>query len=526
MARISGSDQLLQMKYNSTQTLQKRFEELDAERSGVIRKSERFAKWTLPNVIGNPYPSPSDEAQHDYQSIGARSVNHLANKLAFSLFNPARSFFKLEAQPEYKKVLAGEGLTDIALTQAFVKIENEAMRRFVTWRSRTAAIFALKSLIIAGNSLMYFPNDGKAQVFNLRDYVIMRDLSGKALEIITRDRKKVATLPEKLRTLVLSNPRKRRTDKDDADLFTRIIWNPDTKKYHVFQAVDDFPIMEVNGLYLEKELPWIPLTWDLARGQDYGSGLVEEYGGDFHALSTLSYTMVIGAAVAADIKFLVDPAGNTDYKMLNDADTGSYVPGRPEDISPFSVEKKMNDFKFVTEMINAYEKRIGLAFLLGSAVTRQAERVTAEEIRFQANELETGLGGQYSRLAEEFQMPMAYILLKDVDFSIAGKQVDPIIVTGLESLSRTSEVENLILFFQDLALLAQLPDTVQRYLKVPEVTATFGSARSVEYEKFLKTEEEVQAEDERIAKQQIELQNATEQNTARNQAAQANMTKE
>ena len=348
---------------------------MDAAKATIYAKCEKYAKWTIPGILSTDTIRPDqNEHRHDFQSIGARSVNHLANKLAFALFNPARPFFRLEATPQYLQKLEAKGLPELVVQEAFAKAERLAMRKFLKWRSRTASISALKSIIVVGNSLMHFPKDGKAQTFNFRDFVVSRDLSGKVIQLITRDRKKIATLEEGLKQKVLANPNRKRKPEEDCDLYTSVVWNHETSKYHVFQAVDEYPISTVNGMYNEQELPWITLTWDLQRGADYGTGLVEEYSGDFHALSTLTTSMVIGATIAADIKFLVDPGGNTDYKMLNNSASGSYLPGRKEDIHAFSLDKQQ-DFQFVDGMIKQYEKRIGLAFLLGSAITREAERV-------------------------------------------------------------------------------------------------------------------------------------------------------
>jgi hypothetical protein len=520
----------MQEKFNTKGKLESQYMQYEREKNSILTRTETYAKWTIPLVVPTSSSTQNDEKQHDFQSIGARSVNHLANKLAFTLFAPARPFFRLEPSTDYLQEIAKKGVDKTSLMLMLSKVEAQAMRRFVTWRSRTANIFALKSLIIAGNSLLYYPEKGKVQTYNFKDYVIKRDLSGELLDLITRDKKKIATLPEHIRQEVLTERNKlgqfnkKRKDEEDCSLYTRIKFNPSDDKFYVFQAVDDIPVNESAGSYKRKELPWIPLTWDLQRGADYGTGLVEEYAGDFHALSTLTQSIVVGAAIAADIKFLVDPVGSTDYKQLNNAPTGSFVAGRAEDISVLTTEKQ-NDWNFVNNLIQQYEKRIGLGFLLGSAVTRDAERVTAEEIRFQAQELEVGLGGQYSRLAEELQLPTAYLLMKDIDFSIAGtdKPLEPIIVTGLESLSRNSEVDKMRLFLQDMALMATLPDAVQAYLKVPQVMAIFGAARSVDYDEFTKTVEEVQEEQQAAQQAAIAAENQAGENQAINKAKENQM---
>ena len=58
-------------------------------------------------------------------------------------------------------------------------------------------------------------------------------------------------------------------------------------------------------------------------------------------------------------------------------------------------------------VLSKYVSCIGRTFLPGAIEVRDAERVTAEEIRMQAQELETSLGGVYSRLAIGFQLPLA-----------------------------------------------------------------------------------------------------------------------
>ena len=524
------NDMKMQDKFNKKGELVSQYLEYERIKNPIINRCETYARWTLPTVLPRSTSNPQDEKQHDFQSVGARAANHLANKLAFTLFAPARPFFRLEPSPDYLATLEEKGLNKVAVAQVLAKAEQLGMRRFTTWRSRTAAIFALKSLIITGNSLMYFPKDGKAQVYNFRDYTVKRDLSGEILDIITQDKKKISTLPEDIRQQVLAERNnlgqynKQRRDEEDCTLYTRVKYNPEDDKFHVFQAVDEVPVQTVYGTYKRNELPWIALTWDLQRGSDYGIGLVEDYAGDFHALSTLSQSMIVGAAIAADIKFLVDPTGATDYKELNNSPSGSYVAGREQDISALTTDKQ-NDFQFVSTLINQYEKRIGLGFLLGSAVTRDAERVTAEEIRFQAQELETGLGGQYSRLAEEFQLPMTYILLKDIDFSIEGQtdKIEPIIITGLESLSRNSEVDKLRLFMQDMAGVNALPPEMLRWMKMDQIAAIFGTARSVDYQDFMKSAEEVQAEVQQEQQQALQVANAAGQQDAVNKGKQAQL---
>ena len=505
-----------------------KFNELDSKKGSLMARSEQYARWTLPSVFlpnGTPHET---EVQQDMQSIGARAVNHLSNKLTLALFRPHAPFFRLDVSPKFMQQLTTTGLSEAQVNLALSRAEKEALKKLNKRGSRTAITNAMKHLLVVGNCLIFLPpDDANIQVYSLRDYVVQRDLSGKVLLIITKDSRALETLPIEVQAAIKQSKPELK-DTDDVNLYTRIDLQSDGR-YFVTQAANDVDLpgtidvkteetsQKVRGIYKASNLPWIPLTWNLPRGWSYGIGLVEDYSGDFHALSTLSEAMVIGAAIAADLKFLVDPTGATDVKTLNDAKSGSYVAGRKDDIHALQVDKQA-DWNIVLQIIGSYEKRIGLAFLLGSAVTRDAERVTAEEIRYQAQELETSLGGVYSRLAEELQLPLANILLDDINIGDKTK-IEPVILTGLESLSRNTELENIMLFLQDLNLVSQLSEQVQRRMKIAEFMAYVGSARGVDYEKFTKDEATVQQEIQQEQQAQVNMQNQMEQAKAMNQAA-------
>lgn len=513
---MTGTEQSAMMsKYNRPGQLAQDYAKYNVDKSALLTRCEEYAGWTLPAEFPPIYHNTSaTEIQHDFQSIGAKAVNHLSNKLVYTLFAPTRPFFRLDVDDKYLQELEEKfNMKPADVQMALSREEQAAVKRLAGRGIRTALHSVMNQLIITGNTLLYFPvSGGKAQTFSLRDYVCKRDLSGRPLDIITREHKSIQTLPANVRNTLRQMKPQYKNDDMNVFLYTRVR-REHTGKFYVMQSVEDLPLQDSWGEYPENALPWIPLTWKLARGADYGTGLVEDYAGDFHSLSVLSESMVIGAAIAAEVKFLVNPAGATDIVALNNARNGDYVPGREEDITTHQIGKTA-DWQFVLEMIKNYERRIGQAFLLGSAVTREAERVTAEEIRFQAQELETSLGGLYSRLSEDLQLRLAYLALGENSFLINDKRIEPMIITGMESLSRNSDIDNIMLYFQDLSVISQLAENVQDYIKIPEIMAMFGTARSVDYNVFMRSEEEVQ--DIRAKRQQevVAQQNAIAQGQA------------
>ena len=466
-------------------TLKDEFNKMYGERSHIEHRWYNYSGWTLPYLYMRDQTENTVEMQHDYQAVGAQSTNHLANKIVTVLFQPGKPFFKLELNEDQKDELRGLGVTDTQVDELLSMAEVMGMKDMAKSRIRTALLSAVKGLIVLGNALLYYPDeddDNFAQNYSLKDYVIQRDMSGRMFKLIMRDNHVVNTLPETVRELVMRDPANKPDLNDVVSIYTGVQLGADGR-YHVWQEIEAmFRIPNKTGVYTKDDLPWIPLTWNLARGFNYGTGLVEEYAGDFHTLSSLSEALVNLSSIVSDIKILVNPMGQTDIGDLNDSPSGTYVYGNEDDISYLQLEK-FQDMNFLHQQMETYSRRIGAGFLFNSAVTRDAERVTAEEIRMQANELEGSLGGIYSHLAEEAQLPIAKKVTKNLGEAFKG--VTPTILTGMESLSRTSELEQIMLFFGDLAMLSDLPERAQEHMDYNNVISVLGAARRVEYKKFL-----------------------------------------
>ena len=137
------------------------------------------------------------------------------------------------------------------------------------------------------------------------------------------------------------------------------------------------------------------------------------------------------------------------------------------------------------------------AFLLNASVQRQAERVTAEEIRYMAQELEQALGGVFSVLSQDLQMPLVTILMnrmtKDGSIPKLPKgMVRPKIVTGLEALGRGQDLNRLDVFIS--GAMQQLgPESIMQYLNMPDYLTRRATAVGIDTDGLIKTEEEVQA---------------------------------
>ena len=476
--------------------LKQEFINSDAEREEVLTRSERYAGWTIPTLFPDNNLT-TEEMQNDYQSVGAQAVTNLANKVMMALFQPTRPFFRMQLNEEQREeVRKATNMTEAQIDASLASTEREAMRKMNESKARVVLNDVVQQLIVVGNSLLYTPKDDEVIAYSLRDYITKRDLRGKVYKTIICETKTVASLSEDLASIAVAAGYH---NDDEISIYTGIE-RQTGGKFKVWQELEDVcRCNKRDGIYAEDALPWIPLTWKLARGKDYGTGLVEDYAGDFHTLSTLAEAILDYTTVVTDVKNLVNPAGMTDVREITEAPSGAYVSGREEDLHVHTANV-VDASQFLDMRFKAVERRIGAAFLLNTAVTRDAERVTAEEIRMQAQELESSLGGVYSRLALELQKPYAKRLLRSI--SLEFKDIEPVIVTGLESLSRNSDLGNLRAFLTDLAILEQLPESVQARIKVGDLIAMFGAGHGVDYEKFLKDEEVVKKEMQEAAERQ------------------------
>lgn len=483
-----------------------RWSQLDGQRRGLITRCERYAAFTLPKLCTpNGYNQNNDELAHDFQAVGPQVVNHLANKMMLALFAPSRPFFRLDADQATQSEIEQAGIPQTELTAKLAEAERFAVKELDRMALRPKLYEVLKHLIVTGNVLLCLEDDS-ARVIGIKKYCVRRSLTGKLLELIIADK----VVFDELEPEVQEQVRKYGSFEGDKMVtLYRWIKRNATGEYQMTQWVDGYHLpKEFDGKWPEAQLPYRVLTWDLSDDANYGTGLVEDYRADFAGLSTLSKAQVVGAVLASEFRWLVNPAGMTKVDDLENSENGSALPGSEGDVTIIQSGKSA-DLQITMSMVAEYVNRIGRGFLLGAQGIRDAERVTAEEIRLVANELETALGGAYSRTAVELQIPMAYWLMGKTGIGIDGSGFTPTVVTGLDALSRNGDLEDLKLWLADMAAVAQLPPPLLMELKVSAIGQALAAPRRVDITAFLKSPEEKAAEQEAARAAEMETEAAS-----------------
>lgn len=477
-----------------------RWGQLDGKRRGFITRCERYAELTLPKLCTpSGYNQNSQELSHDYQSVGAQAVNHLANKLMLALFAPSRPFFRLDPSIKMLAEMEELGVNKNDLASMLAQGEKAAVRSLDRMALRPKLYEAVKNLIVLGNVLLELQED-TARVIGIKRYCTRRSSSGKLLELLIMDTVEYNELEENVRDEC--HRKGFRPRKDEEVQHYRWIRLQPSGDYKMTQAVNTVDLSEeFDGKWSEQAMPYRVLTWDLGDDANYGTGLVEDYKGDFAGLSMLSTAQIQAAILSSEFRWLVNPGGHTKPEDFRDSENGAAIPGVQGDVSLVQSGKSA-DLQVIQSVGQDYIARIGRGFLLGSVITRDAERVTAEEIRMQAQELETSLGGAYSRLAVDFQMPMAYWLLDIIKMSIAGSDIKPSIVTGMDALSRGGDLENMKLFLADCAALGAIPEIILARMKIDAVVTAFATGRGLGPGDYIKSEGEVAQEQQAMRDQE------------------------
>lgn len=487
------------------------YERLAVIREPFLRRARLGSKVTIPSIVPEVGINGSEDLPVPFQSVGARGVNNLAAKLVMALFPPNAPFFQFKVDPyvleNFRGVRLAKNKADARqeIEQNLVKASEAILTELETAGFRVVAYEGARHLVVAGNVLLFYGEDGPRS-YHLDQYVVRRDpLSGKARRIIIRECIADEDVPELEQPSRMTDENMSRSAEKTHELYTHCEWSADydskgrekkTGRWSVYQECDDCEVRGSYGTYSEDEFEYMALRVNNASGEDYARSYVDEYIGDLLSLEGLTQAIVEGSAAAARIIPLVDPAGLTNIDEVSGAANGQYVPGRAQDITMAKLDK-YSDFQIAGNTAKAMEGRLGFAFMLNSAIQRDAERVTAEEIRFMAQELEEALGGVYSLASREFQLPLVRLLIARMTRQrrlppIPPKIIRPAVVTGVEALGRGNDLNRLNQAFGALNVI--FPNASATYCKGLEVTNRVLTAAGIRTENLVKTPDEVQQE--------------------------------
>lgn len=473
----------------SRQPASVRFSLLDSLRAESLAVARECAALTKPLVVPPSGHVPGGKTYQPKSSLGGRLVSNLVSQLLLILFPPGISHFKIDLESlDVRELSKGYKLEDgktmhDAMRETFVTLENTAAQLLETSGLREKLRMILSQLVVAGNSC-YLERDEDLVLIPIPDWVCTRSCSGDLLEVIYRE-----YLP------VSENSGIPVTAKELNDglvtRYTRCYLKGDRWYIDLYKGSEQLPYAELE--VLKKDFKVECATWELAAGEDYGRGAVEESLGDIRTYDSGTDIVNQSATALAKVLFLVRPNGSTKASDVALAENTEIITGDANDVTVIQASK-VYDMSSYISFLTQIKQALDMAFMMPDTLRRQGERVTAEEIRRMAAEFEKARGGTYNTLASSLQRPVAKLLLRMMfkagTFKIKLSDIIPVVNTGLQGLGRNLEHENFIMFLQELSL---LPGAINR-INVDQGTSRLATLRNLEIAKLLKTPAEVMSE--------------------------------
>lgn len=465
-----------------TPRAKQRYAQLTSSRDAALRRARQNSKLTIPGLVPEDGQDANSTFDQPYQSLGARAVNNLAAWLLVALFPPDQHFFRFQVHEDTADQLGGS-LSEVKT--ALFKLASKAQNYLEAVAARPVIMETIRHLIIAGNALFYVPLDrkdkGPPRMWRMDQYVVLRDDRGRLLEVVVSEKVYASSLSEEVRNACKVEIKEGKENDTRVDLYTHVIRKEDDMEW--YQEINGIIVPQSPGKAPADKAGWMALRWQAIPGSDWGRSHVSEYVGDLLSLEDLNKAIIQFAAVASRIITMVDPNAMVDVEELATAETGDYVTGYIDKIKPLQLDKSM-DFQVASEVASRIELRLSHAFMLQSGTVRNAERVTAEEIRAMAEELENVLGGVYTVLSAEFQLPLVrrlvYILERtDETFPELPKEIVPTIVTGFEAIGRTHSANKLRAWMADMTNIYG-PQAVSSFTDPTEVGRRFAESYGIE----------------------------------------------
>ena len=208
-------------------------------------------------TIAQMYPDSDDTASTNYptpyQSLGARGVNNLANKMILSLFPPATAFFKLGVNPLAKKQ---SGVSDGDMQNAMYTIEKGIVNEMEVSQLRATLVDIIKQGVVGGSAVLYVPEEGRPRAYPLPQIGVKRSRSGVVIKMVLKESVNFLELPSDVRNSMSELDEKEMDGTKDLSLYTLIVLD-DEDKYQVVQEVKGMKIQGTEASYLAEELPYV-----------------------------------------------------------------------------------------------------------------------------------------------------------------------------------------------------------------------------------------------------------------------------
>jgi len=414
------------------------------------------------------------------------------------LMPPDQPMFKLDIDDfQMATMVAQDAAKRGDLDEAFNRIERAVTTDLASTTMRKSLGMSIKQLLVAGNVAIFQNDDGTALVYRLDQMVVLRNPKGEVLQVTFEEEVLAETLTATVRETCGCE-----VDSDGASkpvkLYTDYVWSYDNQRWELTQELNGKPVPGSFKSWPRDKSPLLVPTTNRLPGENYGRGYVETVCiGDLISFEGLSKFSLEASAMAAKVLWMKNPNSTVRAKDI-EKPNGSVINGNPNDIQALRLEKG-NDFSMTANHMATIEKRLEQVFMLNQSVQRNAERVTATEIQFVAQDIEDALGNLYTDLASDFQLPIVTFQLARLTRQkrippLPKGVIKPRITTGLSALGRGQDLRKIQGFIRDLNEFGG--EEAAAMVNKSEMVKRMGAGHGIDMTGLVKSQEEMAAEAE------------------------------
>lgn len=483
------------------------FDRLDSRRTNKLQRAQDCARLTVPGLYPEEGFTETMDLPDVFSSLPARGVMSLASRMVSAIYPLNQApFFNFELDQAF----VPQGVDATETISQLSRLDRKIMDKLSSTNLRQELFVLFQHLIVMGDALFEIQDEYNFRVHRLDHYVVQRYPDGRVKRLILREWVDPDAVPEHWPKVSKEEYEYGGNDGPTTDhhpFFTEIEWNDDLEKWEVEKEYCG--VVVDSGTY--DVCPFVPQVWSRVAGEDYGRSLVEEHIGDIRTLEAITKALVEASVANSEFRIGVDPSGITEVSDLQDTENGDFVPARQNDVFPIQLLKQI-DLGPMAALRSDLTQQLGRTFLLQSSVQRSGDRVTATEIREVAQELDQALGGIFSGIARDIQIPIVKrtLVLMGRDRLIPSEILKLVegsgplnlkVRTGLEALNREVTNSQLAQWAAVVGQMQSVAPYIDWYGWAIKWTSSFG----LEPVGLVKTPQQLQEEQQTAARQSIEM---------------------
>ena len=474
-----------------------------SDRKPYEDRAQAIAEISLPYVLrADGADGGSELFKSVSQSFNGRQINNLKSKMGMALLPPATSSFRLKPDALGMVNIFQGNEKAIEKIRQQLSLNTDAINSEIEDQQIRSSLFdMLLQQIVVGSVIIEKNERSGITIFPLKTFTVDLDSQGEPIAMCIVE--KLKQLPEGITPA---------EEKEEYDLYTLLALDKDTNKWIMKQDIDGEAVGEEKTYTDYDSLPFRYFGWNWVQGDKYHRPFAEDYYPDMEQIDKLAKLNTEGAVISAKSIILVNPRGGRTRKSdITKSRNGAVIDGSAEDVTSFQFNKNF-DFQVSNDREDRLKREMQANFLDTGSVQRDAERVTAEEIRVMAQQLESStLAGVYSKMALRWSKWIVTKVMEEL--KITFEAVDVSVLTGLDALGRSQEAQKQDNFMQRVSTLQ-----LNHWIKENEVLQRYASFDGINTVGLIKTSEEVQKEQkaaqDEAAKQ--ELMNSAAKSTGEN----------